>query len=59
MRLIEAAEARRGRFVVLADRVARRYAPAVHLLALATFLWWFLVVGVPLGAGAADRDARC
>ena len=31
VRLIEAAEARRGRFVVLADRVARRYAPAVHL----------------------------
>jgi Cu2+-exporting ATPase len=28
VRLIEAAEARRGRFVVLADRVARRYAPA-------------------------------
>ena len=33
VRLIEAAEARRGRFVVLADRVARRYAPAVHLCA--------------------------
>jgi Cu2+-exporting ATPase len=47
IRLIEAAEARRGRFVVLADRVARRYAPAVHVCALATFLWWFFVVGVP------------
>ena len=41
-RLIEAAEARRSRFVVLADRVARRYAPAVHLTALLTFLWWYL-----------------
>ena len=45
VRLIEAAEARRGRFVVLADRVARRYAPAVHLVALATFAWWFFVAG--------------
>ncbi len=49
VRLIEAAETRRGRFVVLADRVARRYAPAVHLCALATFLWWFFVAGVPVG----------
>ncbi len=40
-RLIEASEARRSRFVVLADRVARRYAPAVHLTALATFLGWY------------------
>ena len=47
VRLIEAAEARRSRFVVLADRVARRYAPAVHVTALATFLWWYLVAGVP------------
>jgi Cu2+-exporting ATPase len=49
VRLIEAAEARRSRFVVLADRVARRYAPAVHLAALLTFLWWFVVVGTPAG----------
>jgi Cu2+-exporting ATPase len=49
VRLIEAAETRRGRFVVLADRVARRYAPAVHVCALGTFLWWFLVAGVPIG----------
>jgi Cu2+-exporting ATPase len=47
--LIEAAETRRGRFVVLADRVARRYAPAVHLCALLTFLGWFFVIGVPAG----------
>jgi Cu2+-exporting ATPase len=45
-RLIEASEARRSRFVVLADRVARRYAPAVHLTALATFVGWFLWGGV-------------
>ncbi len=49
VRLIEAAEARRSRFVVLADRVARRYAPAVHLAALLTFLWWFFVAGASAG----------
>ncbi len=49
VRLIEAAEARRSRFVVLADRVARRYAPAVHLAALLTFLWWFFIADVPAG----------
>jgi P-type Cu2+ transporter len=48
-RLIEAAEARRSRFVVLADRVARRYAPAVHVTALLTFLWWYFVADVPAG----------
>ena len=48
VRLIEAAEARRSRFVVLADRVARRYAPAVHLCALLTFLGWYFVIGVPV-----------
>jgi Cu2+-exporting ATPase len=57
VRLIEAAETRRGRFVVLADRVARRYAPAVHLCALATFLWWFLVVGVPAGQALLTASA--
>lgn len=48
-RLIGAAEGRRGRFVVLADRVARAYAPAVHLCALATFLFWVFVMGLPAG----------
>ncbi len=57
VRLIEAAEARRGRFVVLADRVARRYAPAVHLCALATFLWWFFVAGVPVGQALLTASA--
>jgi Cu2+-exporting ATPase len=57
VRLIEAAETRRGRFVVLADRVARRYAPAVHLCALLTFLWWFFVIGVPVGPALLTASA--
>ncbi len=46
VRLMEAAEQRRGRYVQMADRMARIYAPAVHLLAAATFAGWiFLGVG--------------
>jgi P-type Cu2+ transporter len=56
-RLIEAAESRRSRFVVLADRVARRYAPAVHIAALATFLWWYVAAGAPLGAALLTASA--
>ena len=37
-----AAEQARGRYVRLADRAARIYAPAVHMLGLATFLGWLL-----------------
>jgi Cu2+-exporting ATPase len=45
VRLMEVAEQGRARYVVLADRVARRYAPAVHLLALITFALWVGSVG--------------
>jgi len=47
-RLIEAAEQARGRFVVLADRVARYYAPVIHILAASTFLVWWVVLARPL-----------
>jgi Cu2+-exporting ATPase len=57
VRLIEAAEAARGRFVVLADRVARAYAPAVHLAALLTFVLWWAVLGRPAMASVLAATA--
>lgn len=46
VRLVEAAERGRSRFVAIADRVARAYAPVVHATALLTFLGWFLLGGL-------------
>lgn len=57
VRMMEAAEARRGRYVVLADRVARAYAPVVHLAALATFLFWYLVEAAPLATALLSATA--
>ena len=45
VRLMEAAEQTKARYVQLADRVARGYAPTVHILAAATFLGWFWYTG--------------
>jgi Cu2+-exporting ATPase len=56
-RLIEASEARRSRFVVLADRMARRYAPAVHLTALATFVGWYVWGGASLSQALLTASA--
>lgn len=41
-RLMSAAEQNRGLYVRLADRAARLYAPAVHILGLTTFIGWML-----------------
>jgi Cu2+-exporting ATPase len=49
-RLLETASSGKSRYVLLADRVARYYAPAVHLGALVTAIGWFL-------AGASLHDA--
>ncbi|MFN0044804.1 MAG: heavy metal translocating P-type ATPase [Alphaproteobacteria bacterium] len=46
-RLMESAEQGRARYVALADRIARLYTPAVHALALATFLGWWQGAGEP------------
>ncbi|NQV82775.1 MAG: cadmium-translocating P-type ATPase [Rhodospirillales bacterium] len=45
VRLMEASEQGRARYVRLADRIARIYAPSVHILSLATFLGWWLFAG--------------
>jgi Cu2+-exporting ATPase len=47
VRLIAAAEDQRGRFVTLADRIARRYAPVVHTTAGFTFCLWLFWYRVP------------
>jgi len=41
-RMMIAAEQSRGRYVRLADRAARFYAPAVHLLGLMTLVGWII-----------------
>ncbi len=41
-RLMLAGEQSRGRYVRLADRAARLYAPAVHILGLTTVIGWML-----------------
>ncbi|MFA5898538.1 MAG: heavy metal translocating P-type ATPase [Hyphomicrobium sp.] len=41
-RLVNAAEQGRGRYVRLADRAGRLYAPAVHILGAATLIGWLL-----------------
>ncbi|MBT7267245.1 MAG: cadmium-translocating P-type ATPase, partial [Rhodospirillaceae bacterium] len=45
VRLMEAAEQGRTKYVRIADRVARIYAPAVHILAAGTFIGWWAVIG--------------
>lgn len=41
-RLMEAAEQGRGQYVRLADRAARQYAPAVHVLGALTLIGWMM-----------------
>ncbi|MBX9633831.1 MAG: cadmium-translocating P-type ATPase, partial [Magnetospirillum sp.] len=45
VRMMEVAEQGRARYVALADRVARWYAPVVHVAALGTFLGWTFAMG--------------
>jgi len=56
-RWMEEAERGRGRYVALADRVARRYAPVVHLLAASTFAGWMLLGGAAWQAALMNAVA--
>ncbi len=47
VRMMEVAEQGRAKYVALADRVARWYAPVVHVAALGTFLGWVFGMGAP------------
>ena len=57
LRLIEAAAEARGRYVALADRLARLYAPGVHGAALLSFALWWLWLGAPLGQSLTIASA--
>ena len=46
-RLLERAGRAKGRFVNMADRVVGWFVPVVHAVAAATFLYWWLVAGLP------------
>ncbi len=46
VRLMENAEQGRAKYVALADRVAKSYAPVVHILSASTFLGWWLIGGI-------------
>ena len=46
VRLMENAEQGRAKYVAIADRVAKAYAPVVHSLSLATFIGWWLIGGI-------------
>lgn len=44
-RLLDAAENGRGHYTSIADRMARIYTPAVHMLALTAFIGWMVWTG--------------
>jgi Cu2+-exporting ATPase len=43
--LVAVAESAKNRYMSLADRMARGYSPAVHLLALSSFIGWMIHTG--------------
>jgi Cu2+-exporting ATPase len=52
VRLLEAAEQKKGRYMAFADKVVRWYSPTVHALALGSFLGWWLIGGMAVPEGA-------
>ena len=47
VRMMEVSEQGRARYVAVADRVARYYAPVVHVMGLSTFLGWEIFTATP------------
>jgi len=47
VRMMEVAEQGRAKYVAVADRVARYYAPVVHIMGLSTFLGWEIFTDTP------------
>jgi len=43
--IVEEVESQKNKYVRLADKLSRSYAPAVHLLALITFCLWYFFLG--------------
>ncbi len=44
--MMDSASQSKGRFVRIADRISRIYSPAVHVLAIAAFSFWFALGGL-------------
>ncbi len=57
VKLMEAAERGKSRYTQLADRVARLYAPVVHVLALMTFIFWWVGVDASLHSALMNAVA--
>ncbi|WP_299360926.1 heavy metal translocating P-type ATPase [uncultured Paracoccus sp.] len=60
--LVASAESARGRYTSVADRMSRAYAPAVHVLALASFGFWLWRTGdarVAVNVAAAVLIITC
>lgn len=57
VRLMEAAEGGRSRYVATADRLARAYVPAVHGFAAGTFAVWLFVLGASWQAATLNAIA--
>jgi Cu2+-exporting ATPase len=47
VRMMEVSEQGRAKYVAVADRVARYYAPVVHVMGLSTFLGWEIFTNTP------------